>query len=325
MSRPERVIRSVDRFQQHHPVLAFPIAVVKKYGDDQSARLAALIAYYGFFSVFPLLLVFTSVLGFVLSGNPDLRQRIIDSALGQFPVIGTAIGKQADTNGLEGSMLSIVVGGATAIWAGMGVAQAAQSAMNTVWDIPRSDWPNFVFRRLRALAMLALLGSIIIVSTFISGFGSSGATSSNGLRVAGWCVVLLLNFVLFTVAYQVLTARDLKWRDVMPGAAVAALTWTVLQAAGGYVVTRQLQNASDVYGTFALVIALLVWISLASQVVLFCAELNVVRKRHLWPRSLVQPPLTHGDKLVYTAIARRGRMRPEVRVDVSFIDHPKQR
>lgn len=314
----ERAARAVDRFQQRHTVVAFPIAVFKKFGDDEGGRLAALIAYYGFFSVFPLLLVFTSVLGFVLGAHPDLREDIIDTAFAQFPVIGRSVADRADVDTLEGNWPSIVVGGVTALWAGLGVAQAAQTAMNTVWGIPRANWPNFLLRRVRALGMLLLLGTIVILSTFTSGFGASGAPDHWLFVAASWVLAVLLNLALFMLTYQILTARALTWRNVLPGALVAALAWTALQAVGGYFVTNQLRDASDVYGTFALVIALLVWIGLGAQVALLCAEVNVVLNQRLWPRSLVQPPLTEGDRRVYTAIVERERMRPEQTVDVTF-------
>jgi YihY family inner membrane protein len=316
----ERGLRRLDRFQQAHAVLAFPFAVVKKFGDDDGGRLAGLIAYYGFFSLFPLLLIFVSVLGFVLSGHPDLRQQIVDSALGQFPVLGNSIQSGAKLHGLDGNWPSIIVGGATAIWAGLGVAQSAQVAMNTVWDIPRAQWPNFVFRRVRALGMLTLLGTIVILSTFVSGYGSSGVLSA-GLSYLGWGLAALLNLALFVLAFQILTAQELRWRHVLPGAIVAAVLWTMLQVVGGYYVTHQLQSSSDVYGTFALVLALLVWIALGAQIALFSAEINVVLRRHLWPRSLVQPPLTRGDQMVYTAIVERARMRPEIAVNVWYTDN----
>jgi YihY family inner membrane protein len=316
MNTLERQIRRIDHLQARHGWLAFVVGVVKKYGDDQGGRLAALIAFYGFFSFFPLMLVFVSVLGYVLSGDPGLRHDIVDSAFGQFPVIGNAIRERANVHALHGNWLAVAIGAATALWAGLGVAQATQTAMNTIWDVPRASWPNFLFRRLRALATLLLLGTIVVVSTIISGFGSSGASSPQAVRLGGWAVALLLNLVLFTLAYQLLTARRLKWREVVPGAAAAALGWTLLQALGGYIVTHQIRSASDVYGTFALVLALLVWISLGAQLTLFCAEINVVLHQHFWPRNIVQPPLSNGDVRVYSAIVRRARMRPELEVDV---------
>jgi YihY family inner membrane protein len=321
----ERSARAIDGFQRRHTVLAFPFAVVKKYGDDDGGRLAGLVAYYGFFSLFPLLLVFVSVLGFVLSGHPHLRNELVDSALGQFPVIGSSLKHRAGLNGLAGSWVSIGVGLGTALWAGLGVAQAAEVAMNTVWDVPRSMWPNFIFRRVRAIGVLLLLGTIVIASTVVTGYGSAGLLPQS-LHHLGWLVAALLNLVLFLFAYQLLTAEDLAWRNVLPGAIAAALAWTALQALGSYVVTRRISSASDVYGTFALVLALLVWISFGAQVMLFCAEINVVWRRRLWPRSLVQPPLSEGDEKVYARIVERARMRPEVAVDVTFTDnHDKGR
>ena len=190
--------------------------------------------------------------------------------------------------------------------------------MNVVWDIPRSEWPNFLFRRLRAALMLAILGVIFVISSFASGIGSSGALPSVLLSMAGWTVALLLNVILFAVAFQVLTARDLHWRHVLPGAVSAAVVWTVLQALGGYYLTHEVRSAGNIYGAFAVVIGLLVWISLGAQVTLYGAEINVVWFRRLWPRSLVQPPINESDCKVYRAIVERARMRPEVAVRVWF-------
>jgi YihY family inner membrane protein len=315
-----KILRRIDNFQQRHKLIAFPFAVVKKFGDDQAGYLAALIAYYGFFSLFPLLLVLVSLLGFVLHGNPHLQQSILNSALRNFPVIGPQLTR--DVSALKsGTALGIGIAGT--LWAGLGVTMAAQYAMNRIWDIPRRDWPNFLFSRIRGMILLGLLGTITVASTFLSGFGSSSAGPTLSvidvlLRIGGIAVSLLLNGVLFTLAYRVLTVKNLGWRTVLPGAITAAVLWTSLQSLGGFYVTHQLKNASEVYGTFAAVIGLLVWIYLGAQITLYCAEINVVRARHLWPRGMFQPPLTEGDKEVYTAAAKQTQLRPEQTVDVRF-------
>lgn len=310
-------MRALDHAQRRHRGVAFVVAVVKKMGDDDGGRMAALIAYYGFFSLFPLLLVLVSILGFVLQGHPDLRARIVDSALGQFPVIGPSLASGARLHGLQGSTASIVIGLVAALWAGLGVAQSAEVAMNTIWNVPRAQWPNFVFRRVRALAMLAVLGPLSIAATFVSGLATSGALPYPWGPVA-WVVALTLNTVLFMLAYRLLTARPLPWRAVAPGALCAALAWTLLLNLGGFYISHQLKSANDVYGTFALVIALLIWLSLGGQIALLGAEINVVRTERLWPRSLVQPPINEGDERVYSAMVERARMRPEVAVRVWF-------
>ena len=276
------VIRKVDGFLQRHPATAFPVAVFKKFGEDEAGNLAALIAYYGFFSLFPLLLVFVTILGLVLRGNPDLQRSIVDSALANFPIIGTQISR--NVRALAGSGLALGIGIALTLWSGLRVAKAMQSAMNTVWNVPYKRRPNFLFSTLRAVALLAVLGVLTLVS---AAAGGVGAGSSNWLLgILGIAISLVLNFALFMLAFRILTAADLSWADVWPGAAVGAVAWTALQAVGGFYVAHQLQGASEVYGTFALVIGLLAWIFLGAQVTLYAAEVNVVKKRRLWPRSI---------------------------------------
>jgi YihY family inner membrane protein len=294
----ERAMRAVDERQRSHPALAFPFAVVKKFGDDGGGRLGCLIAYYGFFSLFPLLLVLVSVLGFVLAGHPHLRSEVVSSALAEFPIIGPSLAKEAGLHALTGSWISILVGTVTALWAGLGVVQATEVAMNTVWEVPRAEWPNLFGTRLRALVTLAVLGAAVVLSSLVNGFGSSGA-SAWPVTIGLWIAGVLINLGFFLLTFKLLTAEAVRWKDLLPGALVAAPAWTVLQAVGGYYLTHEIRAASQVYGTFALVLALLVWISLGAQLTIYCAEINVVRVRHLWPRRLVQPPINDGDRDVH--------------------------
>ena len=311
-------LRRIDHFQQRKHWLAFPFAVFKKFGDDQAGNLAALIAYYGFFSMFPLLLTFVSVLGLILRGHSGLRDSIVHSALRDFPVIGDQIAK--NIHSISGSGAALAVGIVGTLWAGIGVTQAAQNAMNQIWDVPRKDWPNFFKSRLRGLLMLAILGTLTVGATFMSGLSTSGGPAAV-MAVLGIAGSLLLNLALFIVAYRVLTVRDLGWRDVFPGAATAAVIWTAMQALGGYYVTHQLKNASNVYGTFALVIGLLVWLYLGAQITLLAAEINVVRVNGLWPRSILQkPPLAEADKRTMAGGAKVEERIHEEDVAVSFDD-----
>ena len=315
MNPIEKVARRVDGFQQRHGWLGFPFAVSKKFGDDQGGNLAALLAYYGFFSLFPLLMAFVSILGLLLRGDPAMKRSIEHSALANFPVIGEQISRNVHS---LGSGVGLTIGIIGALWGGIGVVQTAQNALNLVWNIPKRDWPNFFFSRLRSLLMLIILGTIVIVSTFLSGFGASGHAHSVLLRISGIAASLLVNLALYLLAFQVLTARKLAWPEILPGATTAALLWTALQSVGGYVLTHEISRANNTYGTFALVIGLLVWIYLGAQITLYCAELNVVRVQRLWPRSLVQPPLTQADERFYGLAVERSQMRPEQSVEVAF-------
>ncbi len=310
-----RSLERLDRFQQRNRVLALPFAVVRKFGDDQAGNLAALLAYYGFFSLFPLLLVLVTVLGFVLAGRSKLQARILDSALAQFPVIGDQIGR--DVGSIKGSGVALVIGIVGTLWAGLGITQQAQNAMNTVWGMPRSRWPSFWRRLERGLGVLLVLGLGAICATLLSGLGTVSGLPVIG-RVLPFAGTLLLNLALFLFAFKVLTSVAVPWRRLLPGTVLAGACWSVLQVIGGYYITHQLKSASQVYGTLALVIGLLSWLYLGGQLFLYAAELNVVLAKRLYPRSMFPPPLTEGDKRVMTDLAKVEELRPEARVDVDF-------
>jgi YihY family inner membrane protein len=298
--------------------------VVKKFGDDQAGNLAALIAYYGFLSLFPLLLVMVAVLGLVLRGNPDLQGEILDSTLAQFPIIGDQLKRNIAGLAGGGAGVAVGVGTAVALWGGLGVMQAAQNAMNRVWDIPLKDRPNFWKARLRSLIMLVVLSTFILGSTFMSGLGTSTGALGVALRIVGLAASVGLNLIAFALAYRVLTARDLSWSDVLPGSVFAAVVWGILQAVGSFYVSHSLKNATAVYGFFGFVLGLLAWIYLGAQVTLFGAEINAVRAKRLWPRNLFQPPLSDADERTLTDMAKAQEKFPEQRIDVTFEEEDRE-
>jgi YihY family inner membrane protein len=310
----ERLLRAVDRFQQRHAALGFPVGVVKKFGDDQAGKHAALLAYYGFLSLFPLMLVFVTVLGYALANDPALRQDVIDATVAQFPVLGSQVANSIST--IQGSGLGLLVGILGTLWGGLGITQSAQDAMNSVWNVPRKIRPNFWLRLARGL------GSLLLVVT-----GVLLATALAQLRVA-WPGVLgrliplagslLLNLLLLVVLFQVLTGIRLRWRWLLPGAVLGGVGWSVLQTLGVSIVNRQLEQANLIYGVFAIVIVLLSWLYLSAQLLLYSAEVNVVLARRLWPRSLLQPPLTEQDRRVLAALAKSEERRPEQTIEVDF-------
>ncbi len=314
MNKAERLIRRFDRFQQKHAVLAVPWAVVQKFGNDQAGAFATRIAYRGLFSVFPLMLLLTTILGFVLSSNPAFKRQVMHSALSQFPLIGA----QLKPNGhlLHGSGPALVVGVVGTVWGTLGVTNAAESAMNTVWNIPYVNWPSFVFRKLRSAAVLIALGIATIASASLSTFATAYAEGTS--RPVSYLGSVLISLAVFTIAFTVLTAEPLGWRDVWLGAVLATAFWEVLQAAGGWYVARELRGATETYGVLAAVIVILSWMFLAAQVTLLAVEVNVVLKYRLWPRSITQPPLTEGDRKMFGRLARFEVRRPEYVVHVDF-------
>lgn len=277
----------LDLYQQRRTPLAFSVGVVKKFGDDHAGRLAALIAYYGFFSIFPAMLALVTVLGFVLEGRDDLRRDIADSALAQFPVIGSKISDQV-SQPLTGNTIALIVGVLGAVWAGMGAMQAAQDAMNEVWDVRRVKYPSFLVKRLRSIALLLLIVVFLAASSTISQLAVN-VVSGILATIALFLATAACNVGMYLVAFRVLTVARLTWRRVLPGAVVAGVGYSILQVIGTVYITHTLKGAQETYGTFAIVIGLLSWIYLIAQLTMFAAEINVVAARHEWPRSLFTP------------------------------------
>jgi membrane protein len=309
--------RSLDRWQRDHGSAGFVFAILRKYSDDQVGYVAAAIAYYAFFSIFPLLLVFTTVLGFVLDRHGHLYRSLIDSALGQFPVIGP----QLRTHSLSGSAFGVAVGICLSLWAGMRVFMAAQDAMNRLWGVPFPDRPGFLRARLRALGLLVLLGGGVLAATVLASLATFGAGYGTVWKIGSAALSTLLDIGLFWVGLRLLTAKDVSWRALRGGAIAAGIAYEALQAVGGFYVGHVLKSASNTYGTFALVIGLLSWIYLSVHVTLLAAESNVVATRRLWPRSLSiapdQPP-TEADRRALTQQVEGDKRNRDEHIDVEF-------
>ena len=304
-------LRRFDRFQQAHKPLAIPIAVLRKFSNDEAGSLAALVAYYAFLSLFPLLLVLTTILGFVLQGNPGAQSSVEHSVLGQFPVIG----QQIKVHALSGHAIALVIGLATSLWGGLGVTAATQNAFDRVWAVPFKNRPNYLGTRVRGLLLLACLGAVFVLASA----GSGLVTELGGpiVKIGTIILSLLVNFALFLAAFRFMTA-GVPTRSLWIGVAVAAVFWEILQLVGGIYINHVYRHASSTYSQFALVIALIVWLHLGAQVTLYAAEINVVLERKLWPRSLFGAPEAPADKDTLRALAKVEERHEREQVDVNF-------
>ena len=306
-----------DGFQQRHSWLGFPFAVRQKYSEDQGAYLAATLSYYAFFSLLPLLLVATTVLGYVLEDRPDLEQRIIDTALGQIPIIGD----QLEVGSLTGNATALAIGLVIALWSGTSVFLAAQNAMNHVWGVPFRKRRDAFRARGVALLLVLAVGSTALFATALSFLGTFGSSYQALWKIGSLGLSTVLAFVLFWVAFRMLTIADIKWRDTWLGAVVAAILYELLQTVGSFYIEHVLQRASLLYGAFALFIGLLSWIYLGATLTLFAAEVNVVAFRRLWPRSfsaVMEQPATGADERALTQRARVEERRSDERIAVRW-------
>ncbi len=312
----QRALRSVDRAQQSHTVPAIAFAVVKKYGDDSAANIASLLAFSGFITLFPLLLLLVTVLGLVLSSDTHIRNEILSSTFGQFPLMGTEL--RANVHALHrNSLIGLVVAVVLLFYGSFGLAGNGIYAMEQIWNLPGVERVNFLKRMGRSAEFILLLGAGLVVTTCLTGLATN--TASRPLFVDAGAILgtLVVACGQFVLGYRVLTPAIVRTRSLLTGAVVAGVGWTILQAAGTYLVGHELRNAA-VYGVFAFVLGLVFWISVVTRLVVYTAELNVVLSRRLWPRSMVQPPLTRADREVLAAQAEQNRRRPEQQISVSF-------
>jgi YihY family inner membrane protein len=260
--------------------------------------------------------VLVTILGFVLQGNPGEQKQILDGALGQFPIVSD----QLKLHSLTGSSIGLTIGVLGSLLAGMGITGATQNAFNRIWSVPFKDRPNFISAHLRGLGMLAVLGTLSIVSTTVAGFVGSSSHAAPDV-IAGILLAFVLNLALFMTAFKLLTAVDIGSRDLLPGVIVASVFWQLLQHLGGFYIDHELKHTSPLYGTFALVLGLLAWLYLGAQLTIFAAEINVVRTRRLWPRSFFSDPLLEADRRALTSSAEVEERVEEENVEVSF-DQP---
>jgi inner membrane protein YhjD len=322
VNRIERAVRTVDAWQQRHTVPGYVFGVIKKFGDDEASYLVALLTYFAFLATFPLLLAMSGILGLVLADNPALQDRITNSALSEFPIIGPQLHSQVGVSSLHHSGPALVIGLIVALLGGRGLANAAQHMLNTVWAVPKVDRPGFPWNSLRSLGLLVLLAIGVVATAAASAV--AGAARDLGVDGLGWRVLFfalstLVAICLFWAAFRLGTAPSVRGRDLLVGAVLSGVAWQILLTVAGLVVKHYLRHAQSIAGTFGVVLGLLAWFALQATVTVYAIEADVVRIRRLWPRSIVAPPLTDPDMRALRAAAKVEIRRPEQRVRPRFI------
>ncbi len=296
------------------------MAVAKKFSDDQGGNLVALLAYFAFLATFPLLLALTTILGLVLRNFPRLQHDLLNSVFAEFPIIGTQIHDQLGVASF-GNSFSLIIGLVGAFFGGRGFANALQNTVSSVWAVPRADRPGFPVNYLRTIGLLLLLAVGVAVTAAASA-AAAVATSWGLPGLAAHLVSIgvgsLLGWGYFLAAYRVATPPQVPTRAMLLGAAVSAVAWQLLLTGAGVIVAHLLRHAQAIAGLFGLVLGLLAWFGLQATVVVYAIEADVVRARHLWPRTLIPPPLTDADKAYYTGALLAQAQRPEQQVQIDY-------
>ena len=263
------------------------VEVARTYVRSTVPRNAARIAYYAFFSIFPLLLAFVAILGFVLEGNPQARRDILDSALAETPVVGAFI--RNDIGQIGGSGIALATGVALALWAGLGITTAVSDALDEIWG---GRPLGYVTRKVRGLATLAIVAAAIVASAIVGGAAASGRIGGTATSVAAVVLSMAVDAVALLATFRLLTAARPPFGDLLPGVAVGVAGLIVLQALGGWYVRETINRATDTYGLFATVIGLLSYLSLLAHLLLVSATTNAVvaRERGQWPPASSRAP-----------------------------------
>jgi YihY family inner membrane protein len=317
MNPVERAIRRVDATQRRYTPTAFVFGVIKKYGDDNGGVLVSNLAYSAFVSMFPLLLVLVTILGLIASVDPSFKADALNAVAGQVPLIGQTLTRNVHQL-KRASVIGLIVGVLSLIWGSAGLAQSGLFTMGQVWNLPGPARPGYVQRLGRAGLFLCLLGGGVIVTTLLASLNTYGHNAFVFVVLAEM-LAAAVNVGMYIGAFRVLTPKGVPVRKLVPGAITGGILWTVLQVLGTYLVHHYLHSDS-VYGVFATVLGLIAWIYLAVEITVYSAEINVVLARHLWPRAIVQPPLTEADRASMAMQALQNQRRPEQHIEVTFDD-----
>jgi len=272
--------------------------------------------------LFPLLLVLVTILGLIASADPSMRREALNAVAGQVPLIGHQLAGNVHQL-RRSSVIGLVAGLLALTWGTTGLAQAGLHTMAQVWNLPGPARPGYLQRLGRAALFLGVLGLGVIVTTLLTSLSAYGHHAL-AIAVLLEALAAAANIGMYLIGFRVLTPTCVPGRRLVPGAVAGGITWTALQAAGTYVVHHFLHSDS-VYGVFATVLGLLTWIYLGVEISVYAAEINVVVTRRLWPRSIVQPPLTPADRAVLAAQALQNQRRDDQHVEVSYDDryaHP---
>lgn len=278
-----KTIQKIDNFQRRHAGLGFPYAVIKKYSDDAAGYQAALLTYYGFLSLFPLLLIITTVVTIIPGHSRHLQATIIASTTNYFPMLGTQLAGHVQT--IHKTGLALLIGILFTLYGARGVADVFRYGVNHIWQVPhlmRDGFPKSLFK---SLGLVVVGGSGFMLASLISGFA---ATAGHGIifSVLSLAINIFILFWLFLFLLQVSLPQHVTIKETRAGAAAAAIGLVIVQVAGGYFMTRELKTLDALYSYFAIALGLLFWIYLQAQTIYYAIEITSVKSGRLWPRGI---------------------------------------
>ncbi len=307
---------AIDQFQRHNSVIGFIYAIIKKYGTDNGGYQAALITYYGVLSLFPLLIVFTSVTQLILKNNLQLRLKVSNSISHYLPIVGTELQQHVHSPAKTGLALTISL--LITFYGARGGASALQYAISSLWYVPQDKQPSFLKSMLRGFGIIFTGGIGLVAATIISGY-TMFLGHTVFFRILANMISALIIWLTFIAIIQLAIPLHKKIKQIVLGAGITAIGLQILQICGSALLAHELKSFNTTYGIFALVIGLMFWIYLQVEVILYAVEIDVIRAHKLSPRSL-QNPLTAADKKAFSLLAKAQSHHKSEHVSVHFTE-----
>jgi YihY family inner membrane protein len=321
MNAIQKLVGKVDRFQQKHAFLGFPYAVIKKFGDDSGGYQAALITYYGFLSLFPLILVAVMVMQLLFQNDPTFRAQVVGQITDFVPIVGNQLQENIHTSKTG---LGLVVAILITLYGARGAADALRFALDNMWQIPHHRRAGFPKNLIRSFGVIGTAGLGLVASVAVSSF-------TTVLGHATWVKVLVnvlgavILTIVLTLVFRIATSRNINTKDMLVGSVFGGVLIQLLLTFGSILIKQQLKGLDSLYGTFAVVLGLLFWIYLLAQVIVYSIEIDTVRSLQLWPRSIAPENKTTADNRAYDLYVKSARRTPEEKVFVQFDPTPRRK
>jgi membrane protein len=306
--------RMIDRLQASHGLIAFTYAAFKKYADDEGSRLAALLAYYTFMSLFPLAIAGFAVLNLVLVGNQDFVDELVADIVPeeyQSQVINAYESLPSGGPAFAIAIIGLLLAGTAGVF-------SMYAMVNQVFCVPYRFRYGFGPRYIRVLLMVVLMGLGVLVVAVGSALVVNVTGYAFAQRAAASLLLWLVASTLLYASATYLTRRPLTFAEVGLGAALGGLAMTTLIGLGSALLGRFITSSSAVYGVFGTVVGIFSVLFLVSNAVVFSFEISVVRAWQLWPRGVDINLLFPADERAYALLTLMDERMPSQRNGVAF-------
>ena len=307
-----KLLAYIDNWQLSSGHISFIYAVIKKYSQDQAGNLAALITYYGFLSLFPLLIALLSITQLAFFKSAHLKHAVTKAMLTYFPLIGHQLENYAHVQQKAGIALAISI--LVIIYGARGIANMMQLAMNNIWLVPIAKRAHGAKQAFKSFGIIIAAGIGFLLTGFLSTYGML-SSSNIVFRIISFVFSIALTFFLVLSVFWLSVANGVGYKELIRGSIIAAIGFQIIQTLGGFLIAHELSHFNTLYGSFAIVFVLLFWLYLQARILLYASEVDSIFHFKLWPRSITGFRLTPADQIALKLYAQKE----------NYLDRPKEK